>query len=220
MIDKLLQNIAPHYCYSCQKVGSVLCESCIYNIVNETENTCIECREPAIVGICSSCKLQFTKSWVAGVREDELGRIIGDFKWSRVYQAHESLGQILDKTLPSLPKSTIIVPIPTIAHHKRIRGYDHALLIADYFAKARGLSVQKVLKRKDNSIQHTADKKHRRIQAEQAFKCPSNLDPNIPYLIVDDIITTGSTIKAATRVLRGAGANEVWVAAIARQPLN
>lgn len=220
MFDKILQIIAPHHCYSCQKAGVILCDSCVYNIVNETENVCIECRQPSRVGICTSCHAPYSKAWIAGVREEELARIIGDFKWARVYQAYSSLGTLLDTSLPQLPENTIVVPIPTIAHHKRIRGYDHAYLLANYFADRRKLSLRKVLKRKDNSIQHTANKKQRQRQAEDAFKCTQQLRPDVPYLIIDDIVTTGSTIKAATRVLKGAGANEVWVAAIARQPLN
>ncbi|MDO8336590.1 MAG: phosphoribosyltransferase family protein [Candidatus Saccharibacteria bacterium] len=220
MIDKILQNIAPHHCYSCQKIGNILCDSCIYNIANETENTCIECRRPTVVGSCSDCNLPFTKAWVTGVREAELARVVGDFKWARAYEAHQSLALLLDQTVPILPKDTIVVFIPTISHHKRIRGYDHAELIARSFAGLRKLHVQSTLSRMNNTIQHKATKIERRKQAELAFACKTKLDRNVPYLIIDDVVTTGSTIKAATRVLKGAGANEVWVAAIARQPLN
>lgn len=220
MIDKLLQNIAPHHCYSCRKKGDVLCDSCIYNIANDAQNACIECRLPTPSGICTSCNATFSKAWVIGSREGELARVIGDFKWARLRAAHRPLADLLDIRLPILPSSTVVVPIPTISHHKRIRGYDHADLIAGRFASTRGLAKQSILARKTNSIQHKANKIERRKQAEQAFRCNYTLDPNVPYLLVDDIVTTGSTIKAATRVLKGAGAKEIWVAAIARQPLN
>lgn len=220
MIDKLLQNIAPHRCYSCQKTGNVLCDSCIYNIANDAENACIECRLPTSSGICSSCNTPFSKAWVIGSREGELASLVGDFKWARLRAAHRPLSDLLDVYLPILPSSTVVVPVPTISHHKRIRGYDHADLIASSFAKTRRLAKQKLLSRKTNSVQHKANKSERRKQAERAFYCNFKLDPNVPYLLVDDIVTTGSTIKAATRVLKGAGAKEIWVAAIARQPLN
>ncbi len=220
MLDKILQIIAPHHCYSCQKAGTILCDSCIYNIANTTENVCIQCRQPSVVGSCNGCNLPFSKAWVTGVRESELSRVIGDFKWSRKYQAHESLARLLDQTLPILPADTVVVYIPTIAHHKRIRGYDHAQLIARSFADHRGLKSKKLLQRNHNAIQHKASRSQRRKQAEAAFVCVGKLNATVPYLIIDDIVTTGATIKAATRVLKGAGANEVWVAAVARQPLN
>ena len=220
MFDSLLQIIAPHHCYSCQKTGSVLCSSCIYNIVNDSQNVCIECFGLSLEGICSTCNVPFSKAWFVGLREEELADVIDDFKWSRTYDAYRPLALLLDKHLPILPASTVIVPIPTISKHKRVRGYDHIDIVCSEFAKQRGLTKRNVLKRKNNFVQHKATKNERKKQADKAFECNEALDLNVPYLIIDDIVTTGSTIKAATRVLKGAGAYEVWVAAIARQPLN
>lgn len=219
MFDKIIEIVAPHHCYSCQKTGSILCDSCIYNIADSAENTCISCQSPCLNGVCPGCSMPYAKAWVAGARENELSRVIGDFKWSRKYGAHTALSKLLHNTLPILPSNTVVVPIPTISRHRRIRGYDHADLIAKEFAKRRKLKKQNLLGRKNNSIQHTANRSKRHKQAQQAFYCNSNLNPAIPYLIIDDIVTTGATIKAATRVLKGAGANEVWVAAVARQVL-
>ncbi len=220
MLDSLLQIIAPHHCYSCQKVGSVLCTSCAYNIENEGQSVCIECLKPALEGICGTCNLPFQKAWYVSIREGELAQIIDDYKWARKYEAYKPLVLLLDSRLPDIPLKTVIVPIPTISHHKRIRGYDHIDILAKSLAKQRNLKKQNVLKRKNDSVQHKATKVERMKQADVAFECKQELESNVPYLLIDDIVTTGSTIKAATRVLKGAGANEVWVAAIARQPLN
>jgi len=154
------------------------------------------------------------------MREGELAQIIDDYKWARKYEAYKPLALLLDSRLPGIPLNTVIVPIPTISHHKRIRGYDHIDILANSLAKQRNLKKQNVLKRKNNSVQHKATKAERIKQADVAFECKQELEPTVTYLLIDDIVTTGSTIKAATRVLKGAGANEVWVAAIARQPLN
>lgn len=218
MLDKILQIIAPHHCYFCTYTGSILCNSCIYNIVESAQNECISCKKPTTIGVCGYCRLPFLKAWVVGEREGQLAKLIGDFKWARTYEAYRPLGGLLHEILPILPETTVVVPIPTIPRHIRIRGYDHANLLATSLARRRGLSKQNLLRRNTNYIQHKANKTQRTQQAESAFRCDKKLDPDIPYLIVDDIITTGATIKAATRVLKGAGANEVWVAAIARQP--
>lgn len=221
MIDSLLEIVAPHHCYFCQKQGAAVCKSCIYNIVNEHSATCIECRRPSSVGSCNVCGLPFTKAWVVAERDGEMADLLHSFKWSRQHAAHKPLAQLLHRTLPILPSETKVVPIPTISRHVRIRGYDHAKLLADAFARQRGLSAEMILKRKNSAVQHTAANKTQRInQAAEAFYCNERLDGNVPYLIIDDIVTTGSTIKAATRVLKGAGAKEIWVAAVARQPLS
>jgi predicted amidophosphoribosyltransferase len=47
-----------------------------------------------------------------------------------------------------------------------------------------------------------------------------NINEDACYLLVDDVVTTGATIKYAAKALKDAGAGDVWVAAIARQPLH
>lgn len=136
-----------------------------------------------------------------------------------MYSAHKGLASLLDSALPILPSNTVVTYVPTIAKHKRIRGYDHMKLIAKQFARTRKLSVEDLIDRKTNTVQHLANKRQRQIQAEEAYSCSEVLDSKTPYLVLDDIVTTGSTIKAATHVLERAGAQEIWVAAIARQPL-
>lgn len=220
MFDSLLQIIAPHHCYLCQNVGVVLCNSCIYNIVNDNTNVCIECMKPSIDGVCNDCKLPFAKAWYTASREDEIKQVLHDFKWNRMYRAYQSLAALLDSALPLLPSETVIVPVPTIASHIRIRGYDHIDLVAAEFAKLRSLRKQNLLVRKHNYVQHSASKQQRRTQANDSFECRVKLRTDVPYLILDDIYTTGATTKAATGVLKRADAREVWVAAIARQPLH
>lgn len=218
MFDKLLQIVAPHYCYSCQKKNNILCESCIYNITIDTKNSCIECRKPNLDGTCHTCKTGYSKSWVVADREGELARLLHDYKWNGAFEARLVLGSLLNNTLPLLPDNTVIVPIPTISRHKRIRGYDHADLLAKSFAELRNLPKKSLLQRRTNSVQHTADRAQRIAQSKKAFYCTEKVKSSDIYLIVDDIVTTGSTVSAAASVLRQAGASEVWVAAVARQP--
>jgi len=58
------------------------------------------------------------------------------------------------------------------------------------------------------------------IQALSAFGIHGSVDPRATYLIIDDIVTTGATIEYAALLLKEAGAKTIWVAAIARQPLD
>ena len=114
----------------------------------------------------------------------------------------------------------MIVPIPTIPSHIRQRGYDHVLIVARHFAKTRRLPLAAVLQRQTATIQRGAGARQRTEQAKKAYTCTTVLDPDAVYLLVDDVMTTGATMKYAARTLADAGAQNIWVASISRQPLD
>ena len=76
------------------------------------------------------------------------------------------------------------------------------------------------LQRCTSTVQRGASRSERINQARLAFRGAENTNGDVPYLLVDDIVTTGATLYFAAKTLKSAGANTVWVATIARQPLD
>jgi len=213
--------VTPHHCCGCDKIGSLLCPNCKNNITSDLELFCIVCGCPTInYALCKTCRMPFEKAWVVGKRKSVLQRLIGLYKFQRARDGYKVLGDLLLSALPELPVDTVIVPIPTTSSHIRERGYDHMLLIARYIAHKRGLNLRRVLIRKTATKQRQADATTRVKQAKAAFEISGAIDSDVPYLIIDDVVTTGATIKYAAKTLRDAGAKHVWVAAIARQTLD
>lgn len=70
------------------------------------------------------------------------------------------------------------------------------------------------------SMQHLTGRRQRFEQVKQAFRVEGTLDPRAIYVLLDDVLTTGTTIQQATLLLQNAGATTVWVVVIARQPLD
>lgn len=220
MINKVLRIIAPHYCYGCAKTGTPLCENCKYDIVDEAVDACMVCAQPSSVGICKSCHTSYDRAWFVGERSDILERIINAYKFERVIDASSSLASLLDMRLPVLPPDVIVIPVPTIASHVRQRGYDHTARIAQSFGTRHSLAVQAVLRRRDSHMQRGQNKNDRFAQAKAAFYCDAPLDSQAIYLLIDDVVTTNATVRYAASALRDAGATTVWVAVLARQPLD
>ena len=152
-----------------------------------------------------------------GERVEVLQQLIDAYKFERAKACHRPLADLLASCLPDLPTETIVVPIPTISSHIRQRGYDHTLLIARRVAKMKGLTLDPVLLRRTATKQRGATRKERIAQAKEAFALKSTALPGRPYLLIDDVVTTGSTVKYAAQLLKDAGAGEVWVGVIARQ---
>lgn len=207
IVEGALKIIAPHHCYSCGKVGLILCDYCKYDITRETFGGCILCGEVEKGGICKSHNSPIERAFVVGPREGVLEDVIDALKFGRLKAASASLAELFDDTLPLLPKGAVLVPIPTIRPHIRQRGYDQVGLIASHLAKKRGLPVARLLDRKTNAVQHTAtSRSQRQAQASSAFNVRKNFDFSLigrgPIILVDDITTTGSTLVAAAEKIQ------------------
>lgn len=215
----LIDLIIPHYCCSCGTIGSILCEYCKYDTIYEKYDRCVVCLGLARPGsnLCSTCKVPFSRAWCTGERSGPLLGLINAYKFDRVRAACAILVDLIDETLPDLPRDVTVVPVPTIARHIRQRGYGHIEKIARRVATRRGYRYQEVLRRKTNSVQHGASRRDREQQAAQAFEI-TRVTPGV-YMLIDDVYTTGATLKYAAKALLEAGATEVWVVVLSRQPL-
>ncbi len=107
-------------------------------------------------------------------------------------------------------RGKILVPVPLHPVKQRARGYNQSDLIARIFARAAGDSTQiaPLLQRvKDTGSQTRLDRKARRANLKNAFAPAPGaaINPDLAYLLVDDVFTTGSTLNACARVLRRHG---------------
>lgn len=176
---------------------------------------------PSNTGVCSDCKdkVAYTRAWCVGERVDGLAQLIDGYKFHRVRAGYRVLAGLLDTRLPEVPAETVVVPVPTIPRHIRQRGYDHTLLLAHEFARRRHLALDNSLKRATNTVQLGSSRQQRLRQAQEAFLVPNTVRP-LTYLLIDDVITTGATVDEAAKKLRVAGALDIWLGVVARQPLD
>ncbi len=210
--------LAPHACCGCNIIGTLLCDNCKNDIIRDPLYRCLECGQPTLSGQCQTCTLPYAAAWCALQREGALEQLINRYKFERTQAAQHTLADLLDAVTPPLPADTIIVPIPTIPAHQRQRGYDHCRLLAQAFAQRRGLPCQPVLTRAQYSVQLGSSRAKRQRQARQAFACSYTLSSEVTYCLIDDISTTGATIRYASRCLRTAGARQVIAVVVAHQP--
>ena len=221
MLDNLFSTIAPHPCCSCGEIGAVLCDNCKYDISLEYFESCVACGAPApSTGVCKTCIIPYSRAWCVGERSGVLREVIDSYKFYNNYAAHKVLASLLSECIGNLPADCVVVPVPTVGSHIRQRGYDHTRLIAKRLAKLQGVKAKSLLYRQTTTTQRGHGREERARQAKEAFGCKGELDDTTIYLLVDDVITTGSTLHYAAKALKDAGAGDVWVAAIARQPLD
>ncbi len=143
---------------------------------------------------------------------------LADLKHSLIELFYESIIQqeIFQKAYATKP---FLVPIPLHGKRLRKRGYNHAKLLAEGLSERLNLKAFNVLKRiKDTKSQFGLKLKERKKNIKNAFSVSSNYSitqlPNI--FLVDDILTTGSTLLEGARILKKNGAKKVWGLTLAR----
>lgn len=139
-----------------------------------------------------------------------------------------------------LKKQPVLVPIPLSSSRLRKRGYNQAELLAKALGKKFGLEVQPLLKRiKDTKPQYGLKREERMENMKGAFsvvissKRSAVEKSHVPYIgekdpstslrmtnnvvvLVDDVLTTGSTMHEAAKVFKKHGVREVWGVALAK----
>lgn len=178
--------------------------------------------------ICSSCaasKPSFTRARAAARYEGALKKSLHDFKYRAAMWLREDLTDVLEGCLRAhfeISKIDVVIPVPLFHARERWRGYNQAGLLAEALASRIDRRCQvKALRRivaTDSQTGLTAS--GRRQNVKEAFE---TADVSAIYrrriLLVDDIMTTGSTFEACARALKKSGAAEVWAVACARSSI-
>lgn len=149
---------------------------------------------------------------------------LSDLKDSLVELFYESIiqNEIFQKALNYPPAGRpILVPIPLHRERLKARGYNHAKLLAEGLSKKLNLPLIEVLQRRKNTKSQFGLKlKDRKENIRDAFVIAPTIlirqmvDHNI--LLVDDILTTGSTLLEAANVLKRFGVKKAWGLTLAR----
>lgn len=110
-----------------------------------------------------------------------------------------------------------IVPVPLHPKRQKWRGFNQSAVIGQILSKKIGLDYQEALKRtRYTKPQVELSGKDRRQNIRNAFSLTKSyiLSPNV--LLLDDVWTTGSTLKECAYVLKRGGAKKVWAITLAR----
>lgn len=216
-LETLINLVAPFDCVSCGAEGSILCEECTF-ITRPRRPTCYLCN--ALTDefkTCASCrrKTKLRSVFVASRYEKEVKVLIHDLKFARARAGGKALAALLDSTLPRR-KFDVVTSVPSATSRYRSRGYNPAELIAKEYARRANLKYDQLLGRLGQSRQVGVGRKQRQKQIRGVFYPLSKKPSGLNVLIIDDVISTGSTLSEAALVLSRAGAKSIHGAVIAK----
>lgn len=219
LLEKIIENIAPHTCKVCSKEYNIVCNACLETEWLPLAPCCVLCGGNSLDWrTCDACAdSPYTAIWATTAYEGLAKELIHAFKFGRARAAAKVLASSLDATLPYLA-DVVVVPVPTAASHIRQRGYDHAHLLAKELARMRHLPLVSALERRSSSRQVGAGRDRRYLQVVDAFAVanPSGINGR-KVLAVDDVCTSGATLRAVAVQIATCTTESIFGAVVARK---
>lgn len=221
----------PNKCINCGKTGDFLCKNCLNLISSLDLGKCLFCNKECELQICEKCSLNKYFDGVFCIFSyKKIKNLIKDMKYNGFYDICRFFGEILGdfyikNNISSYFGSSNILLIPVPMHKKRVkkRGYNQAFKISEAFSNKTKIDIyDKILLRTKNTVkQATLSEKERKENLKGVFDCNlknlSKIDiKNSTVLLLDDVITTGSTLTECSICLRGYGFEKIYVIAIAK----
>ncbi|MBZ5636418.1 MAG: ComF family protein [Acidobacteriia bacterium] len=172
-------------------------------------------------GRCGLCRLGlqgFDAVYSYGSYEGTLRELVHLFKYSGVRPLARPFGGFLIQALPREASFDVIVPMPLHWFKQWQRGFNQSDLLAREIGKKWNVPVRNLVRRKKATRpQAGLTNAKRRANVQGAFKITRGRPlAGMRVLLVDDVVTTGTTASACARVLKRAGAAHVVLLALAR----
>ncbi len=223
----------PHACVVCATdldSSEYLCKACAAKAPRINPPFCARCSEPFPADVsgpftCANCDhrvLHFDAA-VASYRSRGIVRkLIHEFKYGHQRYLRHPLASWLFETLddPRLRdrRFDVVVPVPLHPARERERGFNQAQLLAEQLSATTSWPLRESLERTRYTTTQTAyDRAERMENLRGAFRLRKNADVReLHVLLIDDVLTTGSTLSECARVLKAAGAISVHAATAAR----
>ncbi len=230
----LLDFLFPKRCVSCRKPGEYICTNCFTYLSFNDSQICLVCNKNSINGLTHpGCigRYAIDGSFSSLSYNPIAKKLIYNFKYKPYLSDLEYLlselfyeGIIQHETLSKHLGSGVLVPIPLHSSKLRKRGYNQAEILAKGLSERLGIPTFNLVERVRNTkSQAQLGRKERMENVKDAFALKSKFIIHnsefrkMTIFLVDDILTTGSTLSVVANILKRAGAKRVFGLTLARE---
>lgn len=191
----VLDALAPSRCAACGDSGAPLCEACAAALEAAPQ--------PLLAGVRA-----------AFVYDTEVRQVLHHGKFRDCRSALRTLAWLGAARLRP-PTGAVVVPVPLAKRRLTERGYNQADIVAAALAGFHRLPVARALARtRETPAQSTLDRRGRQASVVDAFVA-TRAAHGLNIWLIDDVLTTGATTRAAKHALLEGGAHHVEVAVLA-----
>lgn len=225
-IKFILNNFSPPAsCVLCgdNSLQAAFCPACARALPWLPAAHCPRCAIPTLNGgLCGQCLKAppaFDQTHATFLYTDALAQLIPAAKFGARWPLLTALTQLMLPPLKSADRPDMLIPLPLHPQRLQERGYNQAQEIAAPLASALQLRLELHLLQRIKDTEHQArlSEKARHHNMRRAFAATEDLT-GLHIALIDDVMTTGSSLDAAARALKKAGAARVDCWILARTP--
>lgn len=210
----------PRMCVGCESWGAYICAACVNRFQLIYEPICPMCARPSTYGHTHArCLKPLSMHGLVAAFEYRgvLARILGKFKYALVKDMADTLVEVMVSMadMQALEaKEWSVVPVPLHSRRERWRGFNQAEVLASRLSAygSWDLVDAALVRTRYTTSQMTLSRAKRLENLRGAFgkgaEAPKIVGRHV--LLVDDVWTTGSTMRECTKVLKRVGAASVW----------
>ncbi len=228
--DLLLDIFFPKFCINCHKEGEYICKSCEL-FISENALICPMCNKGSFFGEThKNCKTKYGLDGLVSIYDYD-GVIKMGIKKAKYGGIFDILNELTERAffiisnekrfnsflsfLSNNDFSIFYIPI----HKKREKknGFNHSKIIANKIGKIFNKKPENYIIKKVNSENQARLKKEERIKnVKDTFEILEDLSNIERVLLIDDVFTSGATMRECCKIIKKAGVKEVWGLTIAR----
>ncbi len=222
MFWELVALVAPPRCAACgaslRRATDVLCAACRRALPWLARPCCARCALPLPCGRCPARDAAFDAAWAVVAYEGVARDAMRALKFAAARPLAAVMAAQIAASAPEalLAPGVTLVPVPPHPRRRRARGFDPAELIAVALARRADLPLARPLRRAGTgSRQLGASRAQRLDPAKLEFSAVGRPLP-ARVVLVDDVHTTGATLRACATALRCAGSRQIAAVTWAR----
>ena len=224
----LLDILFPNSCLGCGTLGSFVCLSCERRLRYVNNDYCLYCRKPSNLGLTHTlCRRSSPVDGYLTIfhYNSSMKKIIKNIKYRGIHSSFSELFHLLHQEgLDKFYRFKSQVPVASVQSiplHPtkfRSRGFNQSDYIKIFFSSILAYDSVSMLERvKETRPQAMIpEKRHRKENLQNAFKLLSVKNVPSTVILIDDVVTTGSTVAEAARIVKVGGAARVYVFSLAR----
>lgn len=217
MLAKIINLISDNKCLICSSNCKVVCKNCDDSLVFKVQS-CFGCNSLSENGkTCPRCQRKFSLNGATVVYrlDDKLAKLIYQLKYFGRRDLANFFASKMHGTF-DITKFDIITFVPADGRSQRKRGYNQAKLVARAFLGKSDAILTETLLRCSHTAQVGQGREQRFKSVKDNFLAKMDLDGK-RVLIIDDVLTTGATLNECARILKQAGARQVWGLVVAKK---